>query len=849
MSPSLRCGLLVWAAAHAAAAGAETLQVGARESVTVTVPGASAVFAVDPDIVEVSMAGDRVTLLGRRSGQTLVTVVTPSRTETLTVQVSAPAAPIRTAEGESARGTGSVEFGYDSATRRYGSGLDLPFGEGERQGRLRLYGIREEADAGEDATWALPAASLELTQPGRRLVLLDDLVNLSPLTLNYSTLRGAHLYQGGLELHAGVASTTPWSDLLLPSSGDRAASIAYRQDAGPVQLVPRLLWLPDSTAETPGVAALGLERGSASTPWWLKAELGWSDAPGFALDASYRGAERQVWLQGSTRPQEFAALNTARPAGRYLDGAWTEWFGARTSASLTYSANRLDLAERQPEASAGRLELRHQLTGRWSLTASMGSSRYDDGVAALNRRTGLLGAAYDTPAFGLATLYRHQQTDDGSPAGHGGRFTLRGAGGPWRANLFVDAQQQSPTLDLIFQGRPDLERAFAELGFTATTPEETLRLLRDNAALFAEQGIDIGEITLSPLRLQGGLNLAWREPGPRRPELGLRLLADRTEGSLSTRRTTLASVYGSWPLFRQSELTLSYVRWSAEHDGAAGDQRDSYQLTWRTRFAAARLPGGRRAIGGRVLRDEDGAGPGESGRPLAGIEVILDGGQSTRTDADGRFRFAATAPGEHRLQAVLPPEPGAYFTRPSAVTLPAGGEAEFTISFSAARVSGTVLSDTGLPLAGVTVRLQGPADATATTDSQGVFRLAGPPGFAQLTVVPESLPPGYDLRRLEPRALMLTKSTPAVANFRVRAQRVLRGQVKGTGGEPLAVLVPETALTVTPDQGGRFLLRNLPVGPLTFVVKNRYGQTRQVIDIPAEPGPLSIELTAPRPGR
>ncbi|MCD6060520.1 MAG: hypothetical protein K0S16_831 [Moraxellaceae bacterium] len=851
MKRLLTAGLLLGTALHSLFAAATTVRVSARDTVSVEFPGVTAAFAVDADIVEASAAGNRLLLTGRRAGQTLVTVVMPDNVETLTVNVTAPAGTAAVLSGQGgARPAGSLELGYDSGNRRYSAGLDMPFGSGERTGRLRLYGIREDALADGEENWALPSASLELRQGQRRLVLMDELASLSPLTLDRNVLRGIHLHDGALDVHAGIAATTPWNDLLVPSSDEHAAGIAYRFGTGPVQLVPRLLWLPDSPAAVPGVAALGLERGSLQTPLWLKAELGWSDRPGASFDLNFHNPQRQVWLQGSTRPDGFAALSVARPAGDYLDGAWTEALSRRLAGSLTLSGSRLDLPGREPESASLRAELRHQTTERWSFTGGAGASTYSDaGSAPLERRTASLGAAYDRSAFGIAALYRYQESSAAHRAGHGGRLNLRAGRGPWRANLFVDAQQQSPTLDLVFQDRPDLARAFAELGFVASTPEEVIRLLRDNAALFAARGIELGELHVSPLRLQGGLNLAWREAGARRPELGLRLLADAAQGNVGERNTLLSTVYGSWPLFRNAELLASYTHWSAERDALPDQQRDSWQLTLRTRFAAPPLPGSsRRAISGRVLRDEAGTGEVDDAQtPLAGIEVVLDGVHRTRTDADGRFRFTAAGPGEHRVQAMLPPEPGTYFTRPSSVQLGAGGEALFAITYSAARLDGTLRSDAGLPLAGVRLRLSGPTDAVAITDSSGGFTFAGPEGVAQVSVVAETVPPGYELGDLRPRAVLLSKRAPATVDFRARAQRVLSGEVRGaTDTDLLTVTAVEAKQVAGLDGSRRFLFRGLPAGPLTLLVKSRRGETRQVVEIPAAPATISgIELAAP----
>ena len=847
MRPPAALALLLLGALPAAAAAPE-IDLAVGETVTIEYPGASAAFAVDAATVEATSIGGQVVLVGRRVGQTLVTVVTPAAVETLTVRVGAPAVRALGFQSAAAPSLGAWEGRYDSGTGRFSTGLTMDLAAGERSARLRLYGIQESSGGNGGDVQAFPAASLELAAPGRSLVLLDELVEASPLTLDGTLVRGLHLRQGALELHAGIASATPWDDLLLPGSGDRALGVSYGLDRGALHWVPALLWLPDSGTDVPGVVSLGLERGSEDDALRLAAELGWSGEPGASLDLSFRGRRQHGWLQGTHRPAGFAALGVAHPAGSFLDGAWSRRYAERTTADLTLSASRLDLAGHRQEAESGRLELRHQRTERWSLSAGVGGGGYRDRdreAATLTRGELSLGTSFDARQAGIAALYRYQETTAASRGGHGGRVTLRGTRGAWRGRLFVDAQQQAPTLDLVLRGRPDLARAFAELGFLAGTPEEVVRLLRDNAALFAERGVAVGQLDLDPLRLQGGLDASWRPPGASRTELGLRLVVDDAQGVVGDRRAYLATLSASRRIFGDTDLLVAYTHWSTERDGLAADDRGSLEVAVRTGLSGLGLPGGgRRAISGRVLRDDRATGELAADLPgLAGVEVVLDGLRRTRTGDDGRFSFAAPGGGEHRVEVVLPAEPGAYFTVPAAATLRAGGEARFAITFSSARLAGTVRSDAGLPLAGVTVRLDGATQATATTDSTGAYRFAAAPGEARVWVVADSVPAGYELDDLRPQARSLDRGAPAFADFTVRAQRVLMGVVAGADGGSVSVTALEADRTVTSDEAGRFILRGLPAGPVTLVVRGRRGETRQVVEVPAEPSTVAgVEL-------
>jgi hypothetical protein len=92
----------------------------------------------------------------------------------------------------------------------------------------------------------------------------------------------------------------------------------------------------------------------------------------------------------------------------------------------------------------------------------------------------------------------------------------------------------------------------------------------------------------------------------------------------------------------------------------------------------------------------------------------------------------------------------------------------------------------------------------------------------------------------------LDPSRPAVIDFVLRAQRSLHGTVRGADGAPVTVTALELDRTVRADESGRFALRGLPAGRLTLVVKSERGESRQVVEIPAEPVSLTgVELSAP----
>ncbi|MES3000275.1 MAG: carboxypeptidase-like regulatory domain-containing protein [Pseudomonadota bacterium] len=818
-------------------ASAADVTMAARQSVTLDFPGVIAVFAVDASTVETAMHAGQVFLLGRRAGDTVVTIVLARGVETLQVHVDPPAPLPAMLEAARDKNRGMWEGRYDTGLHRFSTSLTANFGQGEQTGRLRVEALHQQETLGQRQFSALPFASLELQSPGRSVVFLDQFVRATPLTMDGVAVRGFHLREGELEVHAGLASISPTDDLLVPRNADRAASVAWHMQRGDLRVVPSVMWLPDSKASVPGAVSVAVEGGQEADPLHYRAEIGYSGQPGASFDIDYRRGETQGWMRGVYRPSGFAAPRAGRPAGTSLEGAWSQRVTESTLLNVTGSATRVEVGDAKPIGASGSVDVRQDLADHWSATAALsgGTYRGANGVK-VTRGTVSGGAAYEGTNFGASALLRHQETSLAEKGGNGARFTLRASEGGWRANAFVDAQEQATTLDLVLQGDPEIRRAMTELGIAATNPEDVVRQLRDNAGLLASRGVVIGELRTNPLRVQSGVNVSWRGESESRPELGLRVIDDRAQGVIGARRAFVASLYANWRLTPAIDVGVSYSRWTYRQGTIESDANSSFQFLARTRFDTLPVPGeGGRAIVGQVMRtDTADSAP----VPAAGIDVVLDRSRRTRTDAQGRFTFEGPGAGAHRVDAILPPQPGVFFTTPSTLTVQPGGDANFTMNFSGARLSGIVRDDAGQPIAGVTVRIEGPVTATAITDSSGTYRLGSPPGEARIYVVAETLPPGYEVANLPPRARVLAHSTPAVVNFAVRAQRSVEG-VAMCGSVPASLVrAPEISREAVPDATGRFVLRRLPAGVLNLQAQCPDGPIGKTIDVPAEPGIL-----------
>lgn len=823
--------LLVWLVLGLPALAAETRLI-ARESLRVEFAGAQAAFALDASIVEVSMAGADVVLFGRRTGRTLVTVVLPGAMETLAVHVEAGAASLTDPTAFARERVGSAELRYDSGQHRFSTSIHARVEGQSHTTRLRLEGLHERGHDGRGGLTALPHASIEIDTPTRKVTLLDERVEGTPLGLDGVVVRGAHLRQGAWEVHAGLASATPYEDLLVPRDGDPVLSVAGRVRADHLDFLPSFVYLPDSVGEWRAVASLGLQ-GEAG-PLSYKLEAGWGGRFGAAADVRWVQPRRQAWVNAVLKPNGFAAPGMGRLPGSRVDAAWTEQLGERTTVTASAASNRLDLAGVMPESTSARIDVRQQVGPGLATTSTVSTAEYRSlGSAARRRSTVSLAMSYDRSEFGASAQYRHQDLSASGTGGHGGRLALRAMHGGLRANAFIDAQQHALTLGLLLRERTDLARALAELGIEASDPETLLRQFRDNAALLAPLGVAIGEVRLNPLRLQAGLDATWRGV-PGGPELTLRVLADQVESAGRERRSYVASLGGSWRVRRDLALGLAYSRWSAQGHGIDNAAQSAFQLWVRFHFSDLSLPGmGSAAITGRVVR-EDATEPGLS-RALSGVTVVMDGGRRTRTDDDGRYAFERPGPGAHRVEAELPDAPGAYFLTPSSRMAKPGDEVSFGITFSGGRLSGTVRDDVDTPLAGVTVRLEGASPRSAVTDGAGHYRITAPAGEARVSIAAESLPAGFDVRGLEPTVVRLAAGAPSVSDLKVRAQRAVKGVVP-EGAATVLARAPGFEREIRTDAAGKFMVRGLPAGALTLVIRSTRGERQVVLQVPAAPG-------------
>lgn len=842
--------VLAAAAVHAASAspGAivnDAMQVELRDRTTVSYPDASAVFSIDPEIAEVALAGGRITVVGRGTGTTTVSVVTPTGVTSFSVAVVAPRPWLAAVADSPSRAWTAWQSSYESLTDRLTNSLELVDGNDHRT--LRGYVVnmtrldRDLADS--DARTTIPALALEWRSRHDEVVVFDKLIEHSQLTLDGVTVRGLHVRTGGLELHAGVTSPLLYQNVFLSTQREVVLGASYELRAGRSAFTPSVYAYPSdpTTGGTKGaMGSLQYRYATGDDRLQLRSELGWGGELGAAGELTYRDDDQRAWITARHQPRGFAALGIGHPIGSTFDGLWSADPTDRVTLTATATAANYDLPEdHHQDVETGGGEVRYKLVPRLAVSggATVGRFGGDPMQSSVRSLTVPIGVYLEEPEFGASAIYRYERNSARNRGGHGGRVSLHGHRDMLYASGFFDLQQDAATLELILRDEPALAQLLNEMGLTATSPEDLARLLRENATLSQLGYVEGAQLSFHPWRAQAGADIALLAHDASRQQLHLRALLDRTQAVGGVQNTRSLSLSYARRLGRSVDVTGMLSWWS--RDGA---RMTTSSDTWsvaaglRVRFDdAPRVAALRRGdVTGTVI-DES-----RHFAPVAGIKVRLDGGRTTVSDAAGNFAFHDVPGGEHRVEAELPD--GLYFSGPSRFTVAPGDSARFAVARASALLSGRVHDDQGAGIAGVTLILRGNGrgEFPVTTDSGGEFRFAVGDGDYVLDPVPESVPAGYDVTAVKSKVVQLDAKTPVTLEIVAPASRSIAGTVHDPAAATGAasVTLVELGRSGVVDDAGHYVFRGLAPGHYTVEATVGGKKISREVDLPA--GPVAV---------
>ncbi|HVR40905.1 MAG TPA: pilus assembly protein N-terminal domain-containing protein, partial [Thermoanaerobaculia bacterium] len=278
----------------------DTITISVHGASVIQIAGATAAYAVDPSIADANVVGDIVSVTGRSAGTTQIVIVTAGGSATYTVVVRAREGTRIDKGRVVSPNRASVEARY--STTELQNSVEMVRESGATKTELRATVVANRTKSsldggGSRATFRF--LTWRSTSPGRELTLFDDTVDLSPLTLQGTNVRGIHLRQGALELHAGNASTPIFGSLFTPEQRDLAAGVSYtlRRGAGSS-------WTP-SVYAFPGqgpVASLRYDT-SRGEVFSMMAEAGWGGVFGGAVQIASNRPHDRARLDVVYRPR------------------------------------------------------------------------------------------------------------------------------------------------------------------------------------------------------------------------------------------------------------------------------------------------------------------------------------------------------------------------------------------------------------------------------------------------------------------------------------------------------------------------------------------------------------------
>jgi hypothetical protein len=245
-----------------------------------------------------------------------------------------------------------------------------------------------------------------------------------------------------------------------------------------------------------------------------------------------------------------------------------------------------------------------------------------------------------------------------------------------------------------------------------------------------------------------------------------------------------------------------------------------------------------------VYSDKERAGTFLTGdHGIEGVLVTLDATRHTVTNSAGWYSFRAVTEGTHTVEIQYQVDQAFVFTTPPHVQSPVNSTVNFGIATRNIQLFGTVKSDAGRAIAGVSVQTFGADEQTAETSSSGTFVFHPQRvGEVKVRVDVNSLPPGYDLGEVGEQRAVVEVDHLGHVDFLVRALRSIGGTVLCGSGEiawaDLRLKLDEKVIEHSFDANGNFLVRDLTAGIHKMVIGYRSSEFQRTLELSAEPSSL-----------
>lgn len=129
----------------------------------------------------------------------------------------------------------------------------------------------------------------------------------------------------------------------------------------------------------------------------------------------------------------------------------------------------------------------------------------------------------------------------------------------------------------------------------------------------------------------------------------------------------------------------------------------------------------------------------------------------------------------------------------------------------------------------------GGAPMSTTTDAEGRFTFAVPPGTFAVNLATQSLPPGYSMAGPSERQVSVGTDTPQSLTFDLQVRRSIGGRAAGAK----EVRIDSLGKTAPTDADGNFLFRSMPAGTFTLTALVHGKPVSSVVTLPPAPAMIS----------
>jgi hypothetical protein len=835
------------------------LSVGYQKTLQIQVPGATAAYSLDSNVVEASASVGLVEILGKRPGAANIIIVTSAGVQSMAVTVPVPPPvlppgfepPAR--EGHAAE-QGAYEIRYNSDPGQITNSLTMQRNEGASFERLQLVNANLFSANASESTIGFPLISYEISHPRWGVVLADQLVDNSPLTLDRYLVRGFHFREGDWQFHGGFTTIATFQGLFLVTDPEETLGISRAFHLNDHSTLTGNLYYFHNPANQPaapnGIVGSVVHRVKHGDKLSWLTELGVSHGVGFATRGLFDDKKNHLTANFRVEPQRFASLAVNNQHGVFADINLSREFTRRTYLTGGLNQSNYNLPLLNQKNFTTNAVLNHKLNDHLIVSGGTAFSHFSSTIPAATSIDTLnlpLGVDYSARHWGSGFQYQRTINFDGT----GGNDYAVNARAGWRQvqiSGFYRHDVQVPTLSAILAQLPGLQDLLQRAGIVVTSPDQLMQLLRDTALLASLGFAGPFTVNVAPVKNDTGASVTWTSSARSRQQITASYFNSDTQLLQGKLGLTTATVSYSRRLGNHDNLIASASMFRTVSNGTSTVQ-PLFGISLQHRFFNVPdfiLPGSHGVIQGHVFRDDELAvwyGQWQPG--ISGVEVRLDDERVTHTDAKGYYSFHHVPFGAHRVEARVKSDEPFFYTSDSPATADMNATVNFGVNFAKGQLYGFLLNDAGKGVAGVTVELHGaPSPRTVQTNAEGKFTFPGlSAGAYSISTVPASYPQGYSLQNLPTPQATVTPGSPTKVEMQVRAVRVVSGKVTVYDREvlkpvPLAgaiVRLTDLSLEARTGPDGAYIFRNLPAGKHTVAVVYSGKEVARTIVVPADP--------------